>query len=113
MAVSSTMFTPELWSDKILDDLKDAYFHAQKPKRSKGAQLLRDAALGHEEFPPDPRATPADFRMESMKNMTATGIAIQQQYAQRAAHAMAQNLDDDILDALRYSMQTNVRIVSS
>lgn len=106
MAISESAFFPSLWSNKLLDHLKDNFSLAQKPKRSKGAQLLRDAALGHEEYPPDPKAH------YQGRNMTATQVMIQQEYANQAVAAMAQKMDDDILDAMRYSM-SNIRIVSS
>jgi hypothetical protein len=87
-------FVPELWADKMIQTLKDELIFGIKPKRSKGAQLLRDAALGHPEYP-DPRVTPAE-------NRTATEIGIRHEYANRAAQALARNIDNDILDSLRY-----------
>ncbi len=47
---NSGTFIPELWSGKIIDTFKDALVFPHLPKRSKGAQLLRDAALGHPEY---------------------------------------------------------------
>lgn len=78
-----------------LADMIDDY---GKPKRSKGTQLLRDAALGHEEFPP-----PA--KDGSMGNMTATEINIRMEYANRAAAAIAKQMDNHILDSLKYQIK--------
>lgn len=50
--ISST-FVPELWSKAMLDVYKKNIFNTLLPKRSKGTQLLRDAALGHQEYPDD------------------------------------------------------------
>lgn len=109
MSTTSSNFSPELWSKVMLDTYKDEIFKARKPRRSKGSQLLRDAALGHPEYPPDPRATPEENRRA---NMTATEVSIRNQYAYRAAAVMTKTLDNDILDALAYSAP-NIRIVSS
>lgn len=97
MATMSDNFIPELWSDEVLNNYKKGIFDAMLPKRSKGAQLLRDAALGHPEYP---------------KHITATEVTIRYQYAKDAAKALVQQVDNDMLDALKYSI-ANVRIVSS
>jgi hypothetical protein len=55
------------------------------PKRSRGAQLLRDAALGHKEYP---------------EHTTATEVRIRNEYASHAADALAYNIDQSILSDL-------------
>lgn len=61
-----------------LADMIDDY---GKPKRSKGTQLLRDAALGREEFP--------------------DGTEIYDIWASHAGAALAKKIDDGILDSLK------------
>ncbi len=81
--------------------------YSPHPRRSKGTQLLRDAALGHREFP--------DAAKDGKMNMTATEIQIRMTFAERAAVGIARDLDNHILDSLKYSMVNSgkVRIVSS
>ena len=54
MATVKSGFIPELWSSKIMGAyMKQLFDKLGLPKRSKGCQLLRDAALGHKEYPDD------------------------------------------------------------
>ena len=53
MATTKITFIPEIWSSKIMGAYMKQLFDAIRPKRSKGCQLLRDAALGHKEYPDD------------------------------------------------------------
>lgn len=83
-------FIAELWSDKIIEDYKQVMAEHMRPKRSKAAQMLRDAALGHPEFPKK-KAYKAfnDFP----KHKTATEVRIQNEHARHCldsrAYAMA------------------------
>ena len=65
-----------------------------RPTRSRGAQLLRDTALGHPEYP-DPRSPPK------------TGFKYD--YASHAADALAYSIDNSILNRLRH--KTNAKTV--
>ncbi len=94
MAVTTTTFNPEMWSDMIMKSFKDQVIFGGKPQRSKGAQLLRDAALGHPEYPPDPRSPPPSL------NKTATQVRIQNEYAEHAAKALAYSVDNSIITSL-------------
>ena len=76
MATTTGNFMPDLWSENIIKTYRNNLSSAplagyDKPKRSRGAQLLRDAALGHPEYPSDPRMSPDEFRQQ---NMTATEV---------------------------------------
>lgn len=42
-----------LWSDELMKQYKSSLEMMLRPKRSAGAQMLRDAALGHPEYPED------------------------------------------------------------
>lgn len=103
MAISNTnrprTFIPELWSADLIKAYKEAHdiFGGKKPKRSRGAQLLRDAALGYPEFPDNKGigdSTNAPYR-------TATEIRMQDHMADAAAYQLAYAIDRDILDKLR------------
>ena len=53
-AINQTKSMPELWTDQIIKSYQNSLTGAgfnTLPKRSKGSQLLRDAALGHKEYP--------------------------------------------------------------
>lgn len=101
-ATTDSTFMPDLWSEEIMTSYREQLVAgglANMPKRSRGAQLLRDAALGYPEYP-DPRAPPSTYNQ-----MTATEARIQNEYAQQAAQAMAHSIDSSILDSFSY--QTN------
>lgn len=53
MAMEHSKFQAELWSQAIIDQYKKTLEMMGRPKRSAGAQMLRDAALGHPEYPED------------------------------------------------------------
>jgi hypothetical protein len=81
MATTTSKFIPELWSQQMLDTYKlRSEFHW--PKRSKGAQLLRDAALGHPEYPE------GEFN-------------VHKKYATDAAKYLSAAIDADILNCVR------------
>lgn len=47
-------FNPAVWSAHIMDQWKkEMTYKLGLPNRSAGTQLLRDAALGHKEYPDD------------------------------------------------------------
>ena len=100
MATSNTSsrFIPELWSADLIKAYKEAHnLFGKKPKRSRGAQLLRDAALGYPEYPEIKGigdSTNAPYR-------TATEIRMQDHMADAAAYQLACAIDRDILDKLR------------
>ena len=97
-------------SSAMRNSLEDALWEGwnPKPKRSKGTQLLRDAALGHKEYP-----EPASQGV--VPHMTATEVNVRMTYANRASEAILRDLNNYVLDALKYSMVkgNKMRIVSS
>ena len=52
-------FIPELWADALLKTYADSMMASIFPLRSRGAQLLRDAAIGHPEYGPNMGDHPA------------------------------------------------------
>lgn len=52
-AIKTASFIPEVWSQQILDTMKQTMWETVMPRRSHGAQLLRDVALGKPEFGPE------------------------------------------------------------
>ena len=86
MAQTTAEFIPELWSQALVDKLKIEMQMNGGTHRTKGDQLLRDAALGHPEYPE-----------YFTKTMTATEVQLREQYAHQAAEQMAKNLDRSIL----------------
>ena len=108
MATTKGNFIPEIWSSSTLEIYKRELSDAIRPKRSKGCQLLRDAALGHKEYP-----EPASQGV--MPHMTATEVNVRMTYANRASEAILRDLNNYVLDALKYSMVkgNKMRIVSS
>ena len=71
MAIPSKAFLPELWSTDILEKYKQSMLDqlvGRRPKRSKAAQMLRDAALGRPEYPEQ-----AIFE-QTPREMTATEV---------------------------------------
>lgn len=107
MPTTTGDFIPEVWSQEIIASYKEA-LRPPQPRRSKGAQLLRDAALGHPEYPSNMFTD--DNGTDHV--MTATEVNIRQQYENQAAKAMLRQIDNDMLDTFKYSL-ANVRIVSS
>lgn len=89
MATSNTShtFIPELWSANLIKTYKEAHdLFGKKPKRSPGAQLLRDAALGYPEYP--------DIKGDATNDLRQT-------HAADAAAYIANAIDRSILDQLR------------
>jgi len=98
MAISKATFDTAVWSDELLKKFQDSFITQAMqgvPKRTKGAQLLRDAALGHEEFP--------KFKATDYEKLRHT-------YTEHAAAALARSIDSDVLDSLRYQF-TNIKDV--
>lgn len=90
-------FIPELWSQELIETMKQQVWDlAVKTRRSKGTQLLRDAALGHPEYPEPPPKL----------NMTATEMRLRHEQMEKtytmAAKAMADDIDKHILDSFIY-----------
>ena len=91
MATTSAEFIPELWSKELMGQLKKELFAHRRPKRSKGAQLLRDAALGHPEYPDPQEKLYREFKKE---HMTATEVR------------MRNEMHTHQLDAYRYLIES-------
>lgn len=89
MATTSAEFIPELWSQHLIDLMKENLVMAGRPKRDKASQMLRDAALGRPEYP---EKAAYDKCFTEFKHMTATEMRMRNE---EASHR---------LDALRYSM---------
>ena len=71
MATTNAQFMPDLWSIELLEKYKQSMLDqlvGRRPKRSKAAQMLRDAALGHPEYPEQ-----AIFE-QTPREMTATEV---------------------------------------
>lgn len=88
-----------------MENMKRGLWGEILPKRSAGAQLLRDAALGHKEYP-------------DVSEMTATDVETRmKKYVSTAGAALVHNMDKHILDSMTYAMvktaKGKVRIVSS
>lgn len=66
MATPTTtgMFNPEVWSAAIIDEFKKHMDEVLRPKRSVAVQQLRDAALGHPEYPEPPPKTATEIRIQ-------------------------------------------------
>lgn len=67
MATPTTtgMFNPEVWSAAIIDEFKKHMDEVLRPKRSVAVQQLRDAALGHPEYPEPTPMTATEVRMRN------------------------------------------------
>jgi hypothetical protein len=77
-------FIPELWSQELVEQLKENLIFGGRPKRSKAAQMLRDAALGHPEYPDE------DLQRQQMQEQrTATEIRMRNEMYQHQLDAMA------------------------
>lgn len=111
MAISKAAFDTAIWSDEILKKFQDSFItQAMRgvPKRTKGAQLLRDAALGHPEFAPAGESDNWPVTWQT-NTMTATEMRIRHEQANHAAAAMARSFDNDMLDSLRYQFPKDVK----
>lgn len=86
----SGSFIPDLWSDELKKQLQER----MRPKRSKAAQMLRDAALGHPEYPPPENLTATEIRMRNEQ--------LWQQPYELAARRMADDIDKHVLDSMVY-----------
>lgn len=67
------VFCPDLWSEEIV---KSYQSHMVPPFRDKYTQMLRDAALGHPEFPSleDPRQEISDALAYQLANDFDAGV---------------------------------------
>ena len=84
-------FCPELWSEALVDALKaNVHETLVRSKRSRGTQLLRDAALGYPEYP--------DI---TDRGTISNAPDTQTHYADAAGYALAVAFDRDILNSAR------------
>jgi hypothetical protein len=93
MATTSAQFIPELWSAEVLDKFKQSIFEGMRPKRSKGAQMLRDAALGHPEYP-EPKP---ELHRSYADNMTATEVRMRNEMYTHQLDAMAYSVNPKLV----------------
>ena len=70
MQVEKSKFQSEIWSKELLKQYKKTIEMMTHPKRSAGAQMLRDAALGHPEYEKWPENYPTEI---TFKTTTLTG----------------------------------------
>lgn len=90
-AAQTAGFCPELWSVEAVKMFKaELQETLVRSKRSRGTQLLRDAALGYPEYP--------DI---TDKGTISNASDIQTHYTDAAAYAFAAAVDSDILNSLR------------
>jgi hypothetical protein len=83
MATTSTEFIPELWSDKLVETMKQTITMNMIPQRSYGARLLRAAARGEDW---------TKIKREERHDPYT--------YTEHAADALAYAVDNDVLNSL-------------
>jgi hypothetical protein len=88
-------FIPELWGSALIKAYQEA-LNIHKPRRSRGTQLLRDAALGYPEYPDTMTGTTTNA-----PHRTATEVRLRNEWADAAALALAHAIDRDTLNQLR------------
>lgn len=91
--ITSTAFNPEIWSAEMMEEMKRQMGVPTRPKRTKGAQLLRDAALGHPEYPEK-----AEY--DRHQAMTATELVMRQQQAEMELKRIQHQIEPSIYKAL-------------
>lgn len=95
-ATTNTAFNPEVWSTSIMEEYRRHINDQLKPKRSKAAQMLRDAALGHPEYP---EKSEFDLRGDRYA-MTATELVMRQQQAEMELKRIQHQIESPIYKGL-------------